>query len=150
MNVKNSSVSNYPVKSTKLNDSKFCYSSLTIQLNINYLHTFKCQTVLLQIIQFSMSTQFISIWSIVRTLSGATTPGQSGPGSDGNKGVFRITQSSSITIRLLRVISRHSLVGGSYFAALIRSVYSTASTDRATVSFSCVLCQKTKITVSSD
>ena len=32
-----------------------------------------------------------------RTLSGATTPDQSGPGSDGNKGVLRISQSSSIT-----------------------------------------------------
>ena len=32
-----------------------------------------------------------------RALSGATTPGQSEPGSDGNKGVFRILQSSSIT-----------------------------------------------------
>ena len=28
-------------------------------------------------------------------LSGATTPGQSGSGSDGNEGVLRITQSSS-------------------------------------------------------
>ena len=32
---------------------------------------------------------------IDRTLSGATTPGQSGPGSDGNEGVLRIPQSSS-------------------------------------------------------
>ena len=30
-------------------------------------------------------------------LSGATSPGQSGPGSDVNEGVFRIPQSSSIT-----------------------------------------------------
>ena len=33
---------------------------------------------------------------IYRTLSGATTPGQSGPGSNGNEGVLRIPQSSSI------------------------------------------------------
>ena len=33
------------------------------------------------------------IWSLVRTLSGATTPGQ----SDGNEGAFRFPQSSSIT-----------------------------------------------------
>ena len=32
-----------------------------------------------------------------RTLSGASTPGQSGPGSDGYEGVFHILQSSSIT-----------------------------------------------------
>ena len=40
---------------------------------------------------------FNSIGTIDRTLSGATTPGQSGPGSDGNEGVPRISQSSSIT-----------------------------------------------------
>ena len=33
-----------------------------------------------------------SIWPIYRTLSDAITPGQSGPGSDGNKGVLRIPQ----------------------------------------------------------
>ena len=33
----------------------------------------------------------------IRPLSGATTPDQSGPGSDGNKGVLRIAQSTSIT-----------------------------------------------------
>ena len=32
-----------------------------------------------------------------RTLSGATTPGQSGRGSNGNEGVLRIPQSPSIT-----------------------------------------------------
>ena len=36
------------------------------------------------------------IWPIDRTLSNATTPSQSGPGSDGNEGVFHIPQSSSI------------------------------------------------------
>ena len=38
-----------------------------------------------------------SIWPIDKTLSGATTPGQSGPGSDGNEGALHIPQSSSIT-----------------------------------------------------
>ena len=38
-----------------------------------------------------------SIRPIDRTLSDATTPGQSRPGSDGNKGIFRILQNSSIT-----------------------------------------------------
>ena len=32
-----------------------------------------------------------------RTLSGATIPGQRGPGSDGNEGLLRIPRSSSIT-----------------------------------------------------
>ena len=38
-----------------------------------------------------------SIWSTNRTLSGATTPGQSGPGNDGNIGILYIPQSSIIT-----------------------------------------------------
>ena len=48
------------------------------------------KTVLFQAIQFSMSTQFISIWPIDRTLSGATTPDQSDSGSDDNEGVLCI------------------------------------------------------------
>ena len=54
------------------------------------------KTVLFQANQFNISTLFSSIWPIDRTLSGATTLGQSGPGSDGNEGVLRIPQSSSI------------------------------------------------------
>ena len=42
--------------------------------------------------QFSLSTQFSSIWPV-----GVTIPGQSGPRSDGNKGVLRISQNFSIT-----------------------------------------------------
>ena len=38
-----------------------------------------------------------SIWPIDRILFGATTPGQSGSGSDDNKGILRIPQSSSFT-----------------------------------------------------
>ena len=54
------------------------------------------QTVLIQTIQFSISMQFYSR-HIDRALSGATISGQSGPGSNGNEGVFCIPQSSSIT-----------------------------------------------------
>ena len=43
------------------------------------------KTVKFQTIQFNISTLFSSIWTIDRTLLGATTPGQSGPGNDGNK-----------------------------------------------------------------
>ena len=68
-----------------------------------------------QTIQFSISTRLSSIWPIDMTLSGTTTPGRSEPGSDGNEGVLRIPQSSSIywslTIRLFSVISR-THVGG--------------------------------------
>ena len=55
------------------------------------------KTVLFQTIQFSISTQFSSIQPIDRTLSGATTtPGQSGPGSGGNKGVPRIPHARAL------------------------------------------------------
>ena len=55
------------------------------------------KTVLFQTVQSRISIQFSSIWPIDGTLSGATTPGQSGTGSDGAEGVLRIPQSSSIT-----------------------------------------------------
>ena len=42
-----------------------------------------------------MSNSFI--WPIDRALSGATTLGQSGPGSDGNEGALCISQSFSST-----------------------------------------------------
>ena len=45
------------------------------------------KTFLFQTIQFSQSTLFSSIWPIDRILSGATTQGQSRPGSDGNEGI---------------------------------------------------------------
>ena len=73
------------------------------------IHRVNVKTVLFQMIQFSISTQFkcknrklsrpqlSSIWPIDRTLSIATTPIQSGPGSDGNEGVLHIPQSPSIT-----------------------------------------------------
>ena len=55
------------------------------------------KTVQFQAIQFSTSTQISSILPIDKTLSGATTPGQSEPGSDDIEGVLRIPQSSNIT-----------------------------------------------------
>ena len=53
--------------------------------------------------------QFTSIWCIDRTLSGATTPGQSVPGSNGNEGMFCIHQSSSITETSPSKYTVHSL-----------------------------------------
>ena len=55
------------------------------------------KTALFQTKQFNISTQFSSIWPIDRTLSDATTPGQSGPGINSDEGVLRISQSSNIT-----------------------------------------------------
>ena len=69
-------------------------------------------------------------------LSGATTPDQSGLGSDGNEGVLRIPQISSITgnltIRWFSVISGHLLWGrGAYPSAEMQSMYSTVPADWA-------------------
>ena len=60
-------------------------------------YSFNIKTVLFQAIQFSISTQFSSIWLTDGALSGATTLNQSGHGSDGNEGVLLLPQSSSIT-----------------------------------------------------
>ena len=88
------------------------------------------KTVLFQAIQFSISIQFSSIWAIDKTLSGTTTPGQSGLGSDSNEGVLRITQSSSITEATpsdcLVSYTGHSL-GESYPSAETQSVYFAAN-----------------------
>ena len=66
------------------------------QFSLAEVHSFNVKIVLFQTIQFSINTQFSSIWPIDRTLSSATTPGQSGRGSDSNEGVFCIPRSSSI------------------------------------------------------
>ena len=69
--------------------------------------------------------QFSSIQSIDRALSGATTLGQSGPGSNGNEGVLCIPHSPSITGTSLS----DCLV--SYIGHTLQSVYSTAQADWA-------------------
>ena len=68
------------------------------------------KTVISQVIQLSINTQFSSIWPIDRTLSGATTPDQTGPKSGWQ---WRAALHSpklqlywSLTIRLLSVISK--------------------------------------------
>ena len=64
------------------------------------------KTVPFQAIQFSISTQFSSIWSIDRYQSGATTVGQSGPGNDGKEGVIRIPQNSRAQLLLCSAFVR--------------------------------------------
>ena len=54
------------------------------------------KTVTFPTIQFSISTQFSSIWHVERALTSATIQDQSGSGADGNEGILRILQSSSI------------------------------------------------------
>ena len=103
-------------------------------------------TVLFQTIQFSISTVSMSnssIWSIDRTLSGATTPGQSGPQSNANEGVLCIPQSSSIIgaspSDCLVPYPGHSWWWwGSYFSEEMQLVYSTASADWAQTILGCI------------
>ena len=89
--------------------------------------------------QFSSEkVHFSSILPIYRTLSGATTQSQSGPGSDGNEAVLCILQSSSITgtspSRLFSVITRTLISGGgSYLSPEKQSLYSTAPTNRVSI-----------------
>ena len=72
------------------------------------------------------------MWPTDRILSGATTPCQSGPGSNGNEAVLCISQSSSITRHQICLLSYvgHSL-GKSYLSTNMQSVYYTALADWA-------------------
>ena len=107
------------------------------EFNLAYIRSLNVKTVLFQAIQFSISTQFSSVWPINRTLSGATTPGQSEPGTDGNEGVLHILQSSSITGHSLSdclvSYAEHSLGVGSYPSIGKQSVYSATPTDWAII-----------------
>ena len=64
----------------------FCISVVFVHSQLNV------KTILFQVIQFYISTQFSSIWPIDRTLSSATYPGLSGSESDDNEGVLCIPQ----------------------------------------------------------
>ena len=66
------------------------------QSSFSYVRNLNVKTVLFKVIQFSICTQFSSIWPIDKALSGATTPSQGGPGSDGNKELFRIPQTPAL------------------------------------------------------
>ena len=76
-----------------------------------------------------------SIWSIDKTLSDATMPDQSGPGSNGNEEVFCIPQSLNITgaspSDCLVSSAGHSL-GEFYPSAEMQLVYSASAADWAT------------------
>ena len=68
-----------------------------------------------------------------RALPSATTPGQSGPGSNSNDGVLRIPQSSSITGPSPSdcLVSYPEHLWGVYPSAEKQSVYSKAPADWA-------------------
>ena len=98
------------------------------------------KTVLFQTNQFNISTQFSSICPIDRTLSSATTLGQSRSGNNGNKGLVCIPQSSSITGASLSgclVLYPGHLLGKSYLSAEMQLVSSTAPANWAEASFLC-------------
>ena len=65
------------------------------------------KTALFQAIQFSISTQFSSIWSIYWTLSGATFPGKSEPGSDGNQGYYAFPKAPGLLEHLPEIVKCH-------------------------------------------
>ena len=71
-----------------------------------------------------------SIWPIDRTLSGITTPGQSGPRSDGNEGVFCSPISKASPSDYLASYPGYPL-GGFYLSSDMQSVYSAAPADWA-------------------
>ena len=75
------------------------------------------------------------LFNIDRALSGATIPGQSGPGSNGNEGVLLFPQSSSINVTSLSYclvcLIQHTRWGGGYPSAEVQSVYCTAQADWA-------------------
>ena len=81
-----------------------------------------------------------SIWSIGRTLSSATTPDQSGPGS--NEGVLNIPQISKVGALPsdgLMSYPGHSLNRWSYPLAEKQSAYSTATADWAVDILKCII-----------
>ena len=71
-------------------------------------------------IQLSLSTLFRSIYSLDRTQSGVTTPGQSEPGRDGTAPSYCLVSYQATCLE-----------GGSYPSAEKQSVYYTALADWA-------------------
>ena len=103
------------------------YGTSTIVVECQ-IHFYQYKRVLFQTIQLSINTHFSSIWPIDRTLSGAITLGQSGPGRDSNERALRIPQHYwDLSTRLFDVISRTLVDSNS--SAEKQSVYSMAPAD---------------------
>ena len=130
---KNNSVSNNLVLHKYTVNNSYISSSSSLE----QVRSLNIKRVLFQVIQFSMSTHYSTIWPIDWILSGATTPDQSGPRSDGIEVVLCIPQSSSIpeTLPLDCFVSYtgHSLGGVSQ--CILLSVYSTAPANLVINSF---------------
>ena len=85
-----------------LNVKTVLFQTHQFSISIFFVYTlFNVKTVLFQVIQFNINTQFSFIWPIDRTLSSATSPGQSEPGSNVNEEV-----SSNLLSFLLRCGTR--------------------------------------------
>ena len=105
----------------------------------SFLHTVKWFCVLLynshNLTSVICLHTVFSIWPIHRTLSGASTPGQSGPGSNSNEEVLHVSQISKAGASPsdnLVSYPGHSLAGGgSYPSTEMQSVCSTAPADWA-------------------
>ena len=112
------------IKTVLFQTIQFSMSTVFVCTHLNV------KTVLFQAIKFSISMQFkcwnSSIWPIDKTLSGTTTPGQSGPESDGNERVLCIPPSS----RFLTSYPQHSL-GEFYLFVEMQSVYFAAPANWA-------------------
>ena len=67
------------------------------QFSLELARSLNAKTVPFQVVQFSISKHFSSIWPIDRTLSCASTPNQNGAGSNGNEVTFHIPKSFSVT-----------------------------------------------------
>ena len=109
----------------------------TIQFSVIMQYTYR--NISIQASQFNINTQFSSIWPIKRTLSGATTSGQSRPGIYRTEGVHHIPQSCSIPATS-SWDSLMSYLGHSFFfwggegltlSAEVQLVYSTSKADWA-------------------
>ena len=110
----------FSIKSIKLNGSKYCYLSLTIQLNIYHLFAFS-----LNIKKFYLAH--------IRTLSGATTPDRSGSGYNVNEGVPHIPHSfktGASPSDCFVTYPGHSLMGF-YTSAEMQSLYSVPPSQLA-------------------
>ena len=114
----------------------FLFQAFQFAISIVFVHTqLNLKAVRFQTIQFSISTQFSSIWPIDRTLSDITTPGQSWPGSDGNEWYSAFPKTPALLEPPDRIVLCHiqdtSSGGWSYSSAEMPSVYSTAPAEWA-------------------
>ena len=127
----------------KLNGSKHCYVSLTIQLNICHLFTLlNGQTVLFQTIQFGIRylfTQNLNVKPIDRNLLGVTTLG-----TMAMKRYSIFPRAPAVLIPHHQIVSCHIQDThwrvGSYPSTEMHSVYPTAPADWALVLMIIIIC----------